>query len=105
MKNFVAPHETFSLPVLNSNKKILFSKDFLNRNLNLNKYQDLVLMNVEDDNMRGTINQNDIALIIKFHNKKFKENFQNGIYAINMNNENYKKITVFRIQNTQSTIS
>ena len=30
-------------------------------------------MNVEDDNMRGTFNQNDIALIIKFHNKKFKE--------------------------------
>ena len=87
MKNFVAPHETFSLPVLNSNKKILFSKDFLNRNLNLNKYQDLVLMNVEDDNMRGTFNQNDIALIIKFHNKVLPKTFKDGIYALSMNNE------------------
>ena len=87
MKNFVAPHETFSLPVLNSNKKILFSKDFLNRNLNLNKYQDLVLMNIEDDNMRGTFNQNDIALIIKFHNKVLPKTFKDGIYALSMNNE------------------
>ena len=87
MKNFVAPHETFRLPVLNSKKKILFSKDFLNRNLNLNKYQDLVLMNVEDDNMQGTFNKNDIALIIKFHNKILPKIFKDGVYALNMNNE------------------
>ena len=47
MENFVAPHETFKLPVLNSNEKILFSKDFIKRNLNIKKYDDLVLMNID----------------------------------------------------------
>ena len=56
MPNFVAPNETFKLPVVNSNEQILFSKDFVKRNLNLNKYNDLVLMNVTEDNMQGTIN-------------------------------------------------
>ena len=69
MPNFVAPNETFKLPVVNSNEQILFSKDFVKRNLNLNKYNDLILMNVTEDNMQGTINVGDLALIIKFHNK------------------------------------
>ncbi len=86
MPNFVAPNETFKLPVVNSNEQILFSKDFVKRNLNLNKYNDLVLMNVTEDNMQGTINVGDLALIIKFQNKKIKDViFKNGIYAINLN--------------------
>lgn len=85
MPNFVAPNETFKLPVVNSNEQILFSKDFVKRNLNLNKYNDLVLMNVIEDNMQGTINVGDLALIIKFQNKKIKDViFKNGIYAINL---------------------
>ena len=95
MPNFVAPNETFKLPVVNSNEKILFSKDFVKRNLNLNKYDDLILLNVSEDNMQGTINSGDIALIIKFHNKKFKDVvFNNGIYAINLNG----RICVRRLQ-------
>jgi len=35
MPYFTAPHETFQLPVLNSNEKILFSKSFVKRNLKL----------------------------------------------------------------------
>ena len=85
MPNFVAPNETFKLPVVNSNEQILFSKDFVKRNLNLNKYNDLVLMNVTEDNMQGTINVGDLALIIKFQNKRAKDViFKNGIYAINL---------------------
>ena len=86
MPNFIAPTETFKLPVVNSNEQILFSKDFVKRNLNLKKYNDLVLMNVTEDNMQGTINVGDLALIIKFQNKKIKDViFKNGIYAINLN--------------------
>ena len=86
MPNFIAPNETFKLPVVNSNEQILFSKDFVKRNLNLNKYNDLVLMNVTEDNMQGTINVGDLALIIKFQNKRMKDViFKNGIYAINLN--------------------
>ena len=85
MPNFVAPNETFKLPVVNSNEQILFSKDFFKKNLNLNKYNDLVLMNVTEDNMQGTINVGDLALIIKFQNKRAKDViFKNGIYAINL---------------------
>ena len=85
MPNFVAPNEIFKLPVVNSNEQILFSKDFVKRNLNLNKYNDLVLMNVTEDNMQGTINAGDLALIIKFQNKRAKDViFKNGIYAINL---------------------
>ena len=95
MPNFVAPNETFKLPVVNSDEKILFSKDFVKRNLNLNKYDDLILLNVSEDNMQGTINSGDIALIIKFHNKKFKDVvFNNGIYAINLNG----RVCVRRLQ-------
>ena len=95
MPNFVAPIQTFKLPVVNSNEKILFSKDFVKRNLNLNKYDDLILLNVNEDNMQGTINSGDIALIIKFHNKKFKDVvFNNGIFAINLNG----RICVRRLQ-------
>ena len=86
MPNFIGPNETFKLPVVNSDEQILFSKDFVKRNLNLNKYNDLVLMNVAEDNMQGTINVGDLALIIKFQNKKIKDViFKNGIYAINLN--------------------
>ena len=93
--NFIAPNETFKLPVVNSDEKILFSKDFVKRNLNLNKYNDLILLNVIEDNMQGTINFGDLALIIKFHNKKFKDViFKNGIYAINLNG----KISIRRLQ-------
>ena len=95
MPNFIAPNETFKLPVVNSDEKILFSKDFVKRNLNLNKYNDLILLNVIEDNMQGTINFGDLALIIKFHNKKFKDvTFKNGIYAINLNG----KISIRRLQ-------
>ena len=59
-------------------------KDFVKRNLDLNKYNDLILMNVIEDNMQGTINVGDLALIIKFQNKRIKDViFKNGIYAIN----------------------
>ena len=45
--------------------------------------------------MQGTINFGDLALIIKFHNKKFKDViFKNGIYAINLNG----KISIRRLQ-------
>ena len=93
MPNFIAPNETFLLPVLNSNEKILFSKDFVKRNLNLNKYNDLVLFNVIETNMQGTINLGDMALIIKFHNIG-KEAAENGIYAIKLNG----KICIRRLQ-------
>ena len=93
MPNFIAPNETFLLPVLNSNEKILFSKDFVKRNLNLNKYNDLVLFNVRETNMQGTINLGDMALIIKFHNIR-KETAENGIYAIKLNG----KICIRRLQ-------
>ena len=93
MPNFIAPNETFLLPVLNSNEKILFSKDFVKRNLNLNKYNDLVLFNVTETNMQGTINLGDMALIIKFHNIG-KEAAENGIYAIKLNG----KICIRRLQ-------
>ena len=93
MPNFIAPNETFLLPVLNSNEKILFSKDFVKRNLNLNKYNDLVLLNVRETNMQGTINLGDMALIIKFHNIG-KETAENGIYAIKLNG----KICIRRLQ-------
>ena len=93
MPNFIAPNETFLLPVLNSNEKILFSKDFVKRNLNLNKYNDLVLLNVRETNMQGTINLGDMALIIKFHNIG-KETAENGIYAIKLND----KICIRRLQ-------
>ena len=93
MPNFIAPNETFLLPVLNSNEKILFSKDFVKRNLNLNKYNDLVLFNVRETNMQGTINLGDMALIIKFHNIG-KETAENGIYAIKLNG----KICIRRLQ-------
>ena len=86
MPNFIAPNETFKLPVVNSDEQILFSKDFVKRNLDLNKYNDLILMNVTEDNMQGTINLGDVALIIKFQNKRIKDVvFKNGIYAINLN--------------------
>ena len=39
-------------------------------------------MNVGEDNMDGTINKGDLALIIKFENK-LKPKFNNGIFAIN----------------------
>ena len=93
MPNFIAPNETFLLPVVNSNEKILFSKDFVKRNLNLNKYNDLVLLNVIETNMQGTINFGDMALIIKFHNIG-KEAAENGIYAIKLNG----KICIRRLQ-------
>ena len=95
MPNFIAPNETFRLPVVNSDEKILFSKDFVKRNLDLNKYDDLILLNVAEDNMQGTINFGDLALIIKFHNKKINEvAFKNGIYALNLNG----KISIRRLQ-------
>ena len=93
MPNFVAPNETFKLPVLNSNEKILFSKDFVKRNLNLKKYNDLILINVGEDNMQGTINKGDLALIIKFENKN-RPIFENGIFAINLDG----KIVIRRLQ-------
>tara|TARA_B100001250_G_scaffold380741_1_gene372431 strand:- start:6942 stop:8087 length:1146 start_codon:yes stop_codon:yes gene_type:complete len=93
MPNFVAPNETFKLPVLNSNENILFSKDFVKRNLNLKKYNDLVLINVGEDNMQGTINKDDLALIIKFE-KKNRPKFENGIFAINLDG----KIVIRRLQ-------
>ena len=94
MENFVAPHETFKLPVLNSNEKILFSKDFIKRNLNIKKYDDLVLMNVDEDNMQGTFNKNDIALIVKFKNNISPKKYEDGIYALNIN----EKISIRRLQ-------
>ena len=94
MKNFVAPHETFKLPVLNSKKKVLFSKDFVKRNLNINKYNDLVLMNIQEDNMADTFNKDDLALIIKFNGKVLSKLLDNGIYALNMNG----KIIIRRLQ-------
>ncbi len=94
MENFVAPHETFKLPVLNSNEKILFSKDFIKRNLNIKKYNDLVLMNVDEDNMQGTFNKNDIALIVKFKNNISSKKYEDGIYALNIN----EKISIRRLQ-------
>ena len=93
MPNFVAPNETFKLPVLNSSEKILFSKDFVKRNLNLKKYNDLVLINVGEDNMQGTINKGDLALIIKFE-KKNRPIFENGVFAINLDG----KIVIRRLQ-------
>ena len=94
MKNFVAPHETFKLPILNSGKEVLFSKDFVKRNLNINKYNDLVLMNVHEDNMADTFNKDDLALIIKFNGKVLSKLLDNGIYALNMNG----KIIIRRLQ-------
>ena len=94
MENFVAPHETFKLPVLNSNEKILFSKDFIKRNLNIKKYDDLVLMNVDEDNMQGTFNKNDIALIVKFKDNISPKKYEDGIYALNIN----EKISIRRLQ-------
>jgi phage repressor protein C with HTH and peptisase S24 domain len=94
MENFVAPHETFKLPVLNSNEKILFSKDFIKRNLNIKKYDDLVLMNIDEDNMQGTFNKNDIALIVKFKNNMLPQKHEDGIYALNIN----EKISIRRLQ-------
>ena len=93
MPNFIAPNETFLLPVVNSNEKILFSKDFVKRNLNLNKYNDLMLLNVTETNMQGTINFGDMALIVKFQNVK-NEIAENGIYAIKLNG----KISIRRLQ-------
>ena len=93
MPNFIAPSEVFLLPVVNSNEKILFSKDFVKRNLNLNKYNDLILLNVIETNMQGTINIGDMALIVKFHNVK-NEIAENGIYAIKLNG----KICIRRLQ-------
>ena len=93
MPNFIAANETFLLPVVNSNEKILFSKDFVKRNLNLNKYNDLILLNVIETNMQGTINIGDMALIVKFHNVK-NEIAENGIYAIKLNG----KICIRRLQ-------
>ena len=93
MPNFIAPNETFLLPVLNSEEKILFSKDFVKRNLNLNKYNDLILLNVAETNMQGTINFGDMALIVKFQNVK-NEIAKNGIYAIELNG----KICIRRLQ-------
>ena len=93
MPNFIAPNETFLLPVVNSNERILFSKDFVKRNLNLNKYNDLILLNVIETNMQGTINIGDMALIVKFHNVK-NEIAENGIYAIKLND----KICIRRLQ-------
>jgi len=93
MPNFIAPNETFLLPVVNSNERILFSKDFVKRNLNLNKYNDLILLNVIETNMQGTINIGDMALIVKFHNVK-NEIAENGIYAIKLNG----KICIRRLQ-------
>ena len=93
MPNFVAPNETFKLPVLNSSEKILFSKDFVKRNLNLKKYNDLVLINVGEDNMQGTINKGDLALIIKFE-KKNRPIFENGVFAINLDG----RIVIRRLQ-------
>ena len=93
MPNFIAPNETFLLPVLNSEEKILFSKDFVKRNLNLNKYNDLILLNVAETNMQGTINFGDMALIVKFQDVK-KEIAENGIYAIRLNG----KICIRRLQ-------
>ena len=93
MPNFISPNETFLLPVVNSNEKILFSKDFVKRNLNLNKYNDLILLNVIETNMQGTINIGDMALIVKFHNVK-NEIAENGIYAIKLNG----KICIRRLQ-------
>ena len=93
MPNFIAPNETFLLPVVNSNEKILFSKDFVKRNLNLNKYNDLILLNVAETNMQGTINFGDMALIVKFQNVK-NEIAKNGIYAIELNG----KICIRRLQ-------
>ncbi len=96
MPNFIAPNETFLLPVVNSNEKILFSKDFVKRNLNLNKYNDLILLNVTETNMQGTINFGDLALIVKFHTLKQFDEFheEGGIYAINLNG----KICIRRLQ-------
>jgi hypothetical protein len=94
MENFVAPHETFKLPVLNSNEKILFSKDFIKRNLNIKKYDDLVLMNIDEDNMQGTFNKNDIALIVKFKDNMLPQKHEDGIYALNIN----EKISIRRLQ-------
>ena len=93
LPNFVAPSEMFSLPVLGSDEQILFSKDFVKRNLNLNKYNDLILMNVNDIKMQGTINFGDLVLIIKFHDVK-NQIAEDGIYAINING----KICVRRLQ-------
>ena len=94
MKNFVAPHETFKLPILNSKKEVLFSKDFVKRNLNINKYNDLILMNIQEDNMADTFNKDDLALIIKFNGKVLPKLLDNGIYALNMND----KIIIRRLQ-------
>ena len=93
MPNFIAPNETFLLPVVNSNEKILFSKDFVKRNLDLNKYNDLILLNVIETNMQGTINIGDMALIVKFNNVK-NEIAENGIYAIKLNG----KVCIRRLQ-------
>ncbi len=98
MPNFVAPNETFKLPVLNSKEKILFSKSFVKRNLNIKKYNDLILMNVGENNMDGTINKGDLALIIKFENK-LKPKFNNGIFAIKLGG----KIVIRRLHFSEFT--
>ena len=43
-------------------------------------------MNVGEDNMNGTINKGDLALIIKLENK-VKPKLNNGIYAVNLNDK------------------
>ena len=55
-------------------------------------------MNVGEDNMDGTINKGDLALIIKFENK-LKPKFNNGIFAISLSG----KIVIRRLHFSEFT--
>ena len=51
-------------------------------------------MNIDEDNMQGTFNKNDIALIVKFKNNMLPQKHEDGIYALNIN----EKISIRRLQ-------
>ena len=98
MKDFLAPNEYKKINIINSKvsndryETIVLSKEFLRSELGLSNLNNIFMLNIEDDNMKGNFEINDKVLIKKHpsyinneNNKTLKTSsyrFKNGVYAI-----------------------
>ena len=108
MPNFIAPHEYARIRIATNEERfigsMLFSKEFLRRDLDLTNLNNLFILKVKENNMEGSFDINDHVLIKQHpHYINLKKNipsevmaynFQDGIYAIEEN----KRIILRRLQ-------
>ena len=121
MRDFLAPNEYKKINIINSKthndryESMVLSKDFLRVELGLSNLKNIFLLNINDDNMKGSFEKNDKVLVKKHPSFLNLENnnpsmissykFKDGVYAIKIpdftiNDETKEKIVIRRLQFT-----